>query len=464
MSTPPLASGARAPSLSAADSRPFIPRGVHRYAWWSLFATWAIWVINAMDVGFVQVLGPSIVKEFKIDGATMGSWISAIFLVRVFIDFPAAWLSDRVGGGWRRRLVWAPIILFYAVVSTLSAVHALSATVGMFFLLRAAVNAGSVACETISVTATAEWWSRSNRGFAVGMHHTGYPIGSFLAGQIVAVVLTVFGNENWRHAFWFSLLSVPFVGLYWWLSSRDRFEQVQHAIRAAGEEPSLAHDEATRAEVAPLSAVFANREVLLAAVYPALAVSAYFMFAIAYPLYLAFVGGYSFAEVASYSVIWTISAALFQFLLPAWSDRIGRKPVLVFAGFYAGVVLLMLPYATSGPMVFVVQVMYGVVLSAIYPLCFAVCADAAPKGRMATAISLSTTLLWGAAAAAVYFTGRLIDLGGGFQSVGGYLLAFKLMSGLSFLSGLLFLFARETAPEVLKARGVRGAGGVPVRA
>jgi MFS family permease len=103
-------------------------------------------------------------------------------------------------------------------------------------------------------------------------------------------------------------------------------------------------------------------------------------------------------------------------------------------------------------MVFVVQIMYGVVLSAIYPLCFAVCADAAPKGRMATAISLSTTLLWGAAAASVYFTGRLIDFGGGFQAVGGYLLVFKLMSGLSFLSGVLFLFARETAPKVLQAR------------
>lgn len=453
MSTPPFAaSGPRRIPPSTGSSASLIPRHVHRYAWWSLFATWAIWIINAMDVGFVQVLGPSIVKEFKIDGATMGSYVSAIFLIRVFVDFPAAWLSDRVGGGWKRKLVWAPIILFYAFVSTLSAVHAISATVGMFFMLRGAVNAGSVACETISVSATAEWWSQKNRGFAVGLHHTGYPIGSFLAGQLVAVVLTVFGNDNWRHAFWFSLLSVPFVGLYWWLSTRERFAEVQQAIRDAGETSSAVNHGTDDVQRAPLWTVFVNKEVVLAAIYPALAVSAYFMFAISYPLYLAFVGGYSFAEVASYSVVWTITAAIFQFVLPSLSDRIGRKPILVAAGFYAGFVLLLLPQATSGPMVFVVQIMYGIVLSAIYPLCFAVCADAAPAGRMATAISMSTTLLWGAAAASVYFTGRIIDFGGGFQAVGGYLLVFKLMSGLSFLSGLLFLFARETAPEVLSAR------------
>lgn len=436
---------------------PLIPRKVHPYAWWALYATWAIWVINAMDVAFVQVLGPSIVKEFKIDGATMGNYIAAIFLLRVLVDFPAAWLSDRIGGGWRRKLVWAPIIVFYAVFSTMSAVHALSATVGLFFLLRAAVNAGSVACETISVSATAEWWSQQNRGFAVGLHHTGYPIGTFLAGQVVAVVLSVYGEENWRYAFWFSTLSLPLVALYWWLSTREKFDVVQNAIRRSGQAPCESLDATQASDRAPLSAVLKNKEIVLAALYPALAVSAYFMFAIAYPLYLSFIGGYSFAQVASYSVVWAISAAIFQFLLPALSDRIGRKPILVFAGFYAGAVLLLLPHATSGPMVFLVQILYGVVLSAIYPLCFAVCADAAPQGRMATAVSLSTTLLWGAAAASVFFTGRLIDLGGGFQAAGGYLLVFKLMSGLSFLSGVLFLFAKETAPTVLARRHSMGA-------
>ena len=124
---------------------PLIPRKVHPYAWWALFATWAIWVINAMDVAFVQVLGPSIVKEFKIDGATMGNYIAAIFLLRVLVDFPAAWLSDRIGGGWRRKLVWAPIIVFYAVFSTMIGALQLSRAISDSAMSQSVIDAGIAA-------------------------------------------------------------------------------------------------------------------------------------------------------------------------------------------------------------------------------------------------------------------------------------------------------------------------------
>ncbi|WP_454862669.1 MFS transporter [Paraburkholderia fungorum] len=428
------------------------PRNVHPYAWWALFATWSIWAVNSMDIVLVQVLGPSIVKEFNVSGTTMGNFVAATFFIRAVIDLPASWISDQVGNGWRRKFFWAPVIISYAAFSTLSVMHALSATIGMLFFLRAFVNVGSAACETVGVASTAEWWSQENRGFAVGLHHTGFPIGVFLAGQVVAIVLSVFGNENWRYAFCFSLLSLPFVGLYWWLATRQKYEAVQRAIVRAGERPWNVDSESASIERAPLRALFRNRQILIAATYTALTVPTYFMFSVAYPLYLAFVGGYSFAQVASYSVVWTISAAIFQLLLPSWSDRIGRKPILVVAGFYSGFVLLLLPYATSGTSVFLIQILYGVVQSAVYPICFSVCADSAPKGRIATAVSLSTSLLWASAAVAVLCTGRLIDFGGGFQATGGYLLVFKVMSALAFASGLLYLFAKETAPLALARR------------
>jgi MFS family permease len=269
-----------------------------------------------------------------------------------------------------------------------------------FFLLRAAVNVGAVACETIGVTATAEWWARRQRGFAVGFHHTGFPIGTFIAGQLVAFVLAVFGTDNWRNVFWFSLLSLPLVALYWWLSTPGKFEEVHRRMDDNGLERPDAGEGTARPE-GPWWGVLRQREVVLAAAYSGLFMAVFFMFSIAFPAYLAFVGGFSFAQVASYAVVWAITGALFQVLLPTLSDRIGRKPILVGAGLYAGAVLLLLPYATSALMVFGVQILYGVVLNAVYPICYAVCADAAPRGRTATAISISTTLLFFAAAVAV---------------------------------------------------------------
>ena len=433
-----------APQRRRLPGTAWIPKHAHPYAWATLGVTWAIWTLNAMDFSFVSVLGPVLVEEFALSGTALGGFVAFLLLVRVIVDLPVSAWSDRLGSGWRRRTLWAPIIIFYALVSTATAIKAISSTVWSFFALRAAVNVGAVACETIGITATSEWWAKSQRGFAVGLHHTGFPIGSFIAGQLLSIVLRIFGNENWRYVFWFSLLSLPFVALYWWLSSPDKFGQVYRRIDEQGLERPYTAEESVQAEV-PWWHVFKQKEVVLAALYTAFFIAVFFMFTIAFPAYLAFVGGYSFANVAALSVIWAITGAIFQVLLPSLSDYVGRKPILVAAGFYAGVIMLLLQFATNIYWVFGVQILYGVVLNAIYPICFSVCADAAPPGRAATAVSVSTSMLWLAGAVAVFFTGSLIDLGGGFESRSGYVTVFYIMSALSFAAGIMYIFAKETA-------------------
>lgn len=420
----------------------FIPRNVHPYAWATLGVTWLIWAFNAMDFAFVQILGPSIVKEFGITGVTYGSILAGMFLLRAIVDLPVSSLSDHVGSGWRRKFVWAPIVVVYALVSTVTAIRAFSSTLASFFALRTIVNLGGVACESLGVTATAEWWARNHRGFAVGVHHTGFPLGILLAGQIVSGVLAWYGDENWRHVFWFSLLSLPAVAVYWWLATSRKQAAVITRIEENGLVPPVT-DEHHGAAVGPWWEVL-NREVVLASLYVGLFIAVLFSFLTAFPLYLAFVGGYSFSQVASYSVVWTISGAIFQILLPTISDRIGRKPILVFLGFYAAVVLLLLPYASNIYMVFAVQILFGVVTNSIYPICFAVCADAAPKNRVATAVSVCFVSLWFFSAIATFLTGVFLEAGGGFDSKAGYVTLFYLMSGLSLLAGVLYLFARET--------------------
>jgi MFS family permease len=423
------------------------PVKAHPYAWSALGATWFIWAINAMDIGLLSVLGPSIVSEFGLTATHFGYFLAALYLLRAAVDLPISSWSDRIGSGWRRKYLWAPIVAFYTVVSVLTAIRAISGTVWSFFALRAAVNVGSVACETIGVSATSEWWARSQRGFAVGLHHTGFPLGTFMAGMVASLTLGVFGEANWRYVFVWSLLSLPFLYWYWKISTPDKFAAVYERIDSLGLERPHGEEESQRPSV-PWYHVFKVREVTLASVYAMIFMAVFLMFITAFPLYLAFVGGYSFSEVAAYSVIWAISGAIFQVLLPAWTDHIGRKKLLVAAGIYAGVIMLMLPYATNIFMVFLVQVLYGVVLNAIYPICFSVCADAAPAGRVATSVSVSTTLLWLAAALGTVGTGYLIDLGGGLNSQSGYTSLFYVMSGLSLFAGLMYLFARETARPV----------------
>jgi len=134
----------------------WIPTNAHPYAWAALGVTWGIWTMNAFDFALVSVLAPSIITEFGISATFFGNAVALLLLARAAVDLPISALSDRLGSGWRRRTLWAPIVVFYALVSTLTAIKSLSSAVYAFFFLRGAVNVGGVACETIGVTATSE--------------------------------------------------------------------------------------------------------------------------------------------------------------------------------------------------------------------------------------------------------------------------------------------------------------------
>ncbi|MGC8107707.1 MFS transporter, partial [Salmonella enterica] len=78
---------------------------------------------------------------------------------------------------------------------------ALSGSLAGFVALRVGVNLGAGWGEPVGVSNTAEWWPVERRGFALGAHHTGYPVGAMLSGLVAGFVLYAFGEENWRYVF-----------------------------------------------------------------------------------------------------------------------------------------------------------------------------------------------------------------------------------------------------------------------
>ncbi|MBO0810862.1 MAG: MFS transporter [Microlunatus sp.] len=70
--------------------------------------------------------------------------------------------------------------------------------------LQAGLNPGG--SEPVNVALVSEWWPKEHRGFAVGVHHTGFPLGQFLTGALIALVL---GMAGWREAF----LIIPMIGI-----------------------------------------------------------------------------------------------------------------------------------------------------------------------------------------------------------------------------------------------------------
>lgn len=96
------------------------------------------------------------------------------------LDIPGSIWSDRYGSGWKRARFQVPLVLGYTALSFISGIKAISHGLTAFVLLRVGVNLGAGWGEPVGVSNTAEWWPKEKRGFALGVHHTGYPIGALL--------------------------------------------------------------------------------------------------------------------------------------------------------------------------------------------------------------------------------------------------------------------------------------------
>ena len=170
------------------------------------------------------------------------------------------------------------------------------------------------------------------------------------------------------------------------------------------------------------------------------------MFQTSYPEYLKFVGGFSFAAVASLTVVWSITGAFFQFLWPTVSDRIGRKWFIVGAGVIQAVVFVLLPLSTGLVGVILVQLLYGVTLNAVFPLLFSSTADVGGR-RTASALGVVFTAIWLGAVAGTLLASEVLQTGGGFGNAGAYRTVYTVMIGFSLLVVVLRLLAKETNPR-----------------
>lgn len=424
-----------------------LPVGASRYSWLTLLNTWLTWAFNVMTFTTVYVIGARVIDEFDLSAAAWG-WILAAYLgMRVLCDLPVTILSDRMGSGWRRKYLWFPIMVWYSVAGALVAVPGLTEELWVYVLLLLFVAVGTTASEALGVVASVEWWPKEERGFAVGLHHTGYPIGALVGGWFAAWVLSTFGDENWRLVYVASLLTLPFAVWYWFLSTRENYEAVQRNTRERGLTRSVEEDVQDRVTLRSCWEAMKRREVLVAAGCLFLFQAMQNVFQATYPEYLNFVGGYSYAAVASLSVVWAFTGAIFQFLWPTLSDRLGRKWFIVGAGVIQAVVFLLLPVSTSLAGVILVQLLYGVTLNAVFPLLFATTADVSGR-RTGSALGVAFSATWLGAVAGTILGTQVLSAGGGFASAEAYRDVYHVMIGLSALVIVIRLLGRETNPAV----------------
>lgn len=426
-------------------------RQIHRHSWVSLLVCWMIWILNAYDREIVLRLGPTISKHFELSAEQWGTLATLIMLALALLDIPGSIWSDRHGGGWKRARFQVPLVLGYTAISFLSGFKALSGNLAAFVALRVGVNLGAGWGEPVGVSNTAEWWPVERRGFALGAHHTGYPIGAMLSGLVASFVIGTFGEDNWRYVFFFAfVVAVPLMLFWARYSTPQRITQLYLDIAAKGMTPpdstpvTQAKGQAWRTFVATLG----NRNIALTAGNTLLTQVVYMGVNIVLPAYLYNITGLSLAESAGMSVVFTLTGILGQLIWPSLSDIIGRRLTLIICGLWMAASVAAFYFASTLALVIVMQLLFGLVANAVWPIYYAVACDSAEPSATSTANGIITTAMFIGGGMAPLLMGSLIASGGGWTSLPGYSLCFFVMAGCALGGVLLQLFARHAQPPL----------------
>ncbi|GAA2183111.1 MFS transporter [Brooklawnia cerclae] len=144
-------------------------------------------------------------EEFNLSNTHIG-WLNAVFFIGFILGaYVFGIVSDRIGTGWRRTWTWNVAMLFAIVGGALT--FGASGSFIAFLLWRLPMGISRGGSEPVNVAIVSEWWPKEHRGFALGVHHAGFPWGQFLVGPLL-VGIAAFGG-GWREAF----LIIPLLGL-----------------------------------------------------------------------------------------------------------------------------------------------------------------------------------------------------------------------------------------------------------
>jgi MFS family permease len=160
------------------------------------------------------------------------------------------------------------------------------------------------------------------------------------------------------------------------------------------------------------------------------------------PLYLHNIVGLSLAESAGLSVVFTLTGIIGQVLWPTLSDLIGRRITIVICGVWMAISVGCLYFATTSILVVIVQLAFGLVANAVWPIYYATASDAAPDGGTSTANGVITTAMFIGGGIAPVLMGRLVGLGGGWEESTGYVYTFLCMAAFALIGALISLAIR----------------------
>jgi len=394
------------------------------------------------DRNAMSYLAPFVAKDLGLSNTQIGMLASALSLTWALSAFGVSAFSDATG---RRKSVLVACIVVFSISSIGSAV---AASFAMLVASRALMGLSEGGILPISQSLLAVESSDARRGLNMGVMQN---FGSNILGSFAAplALVAIANTWHWRAAFFVAAIPGLVCAL---LVARYVREPARGAgPRSISDTPASPGHADGSAGHAPKSIsigeVFQHRNMWICVLMSCVMVAWMVLGWVFLPVYYVNARGISSSAMSVLMSLLGISAAVFSFIVPGLSDRIGRKPVVVaFSAVGALVPLAVLHYdgslAILGLLVFV-----GWSASGVFPLFMAtIPAETISIRHVATAAGIVVGI--------GEVTGGFLSptLAGRAADVYGLQAPMLIMIGCNVVATVLALFLRETAPSRVASR------------
>lgn len=360
----------------------YLPRA-HPISWTMLGVTTGAILITSIDRGILPAVLPAIQTEYGLDDQQAGRLVSLSFVGTAIGGLAIGVFGDSLGKGARRAWSWA-IAVVIVVISAVAT--AFGRSIGQLQVFRVIMGIGTGGMEPVNVTMVGEWWQKENRGFAVGTHHTGFPIGQFVGLLLIGAVV---GIADWRAAFLFiPLIALPIVVVQVVIARRRNLRAVNEWITEQGMTPSLTEADLDEERTEhPLRTAWKAVKGALAERNVRLAVLVNFLFLFAEAGVVTFLTvqltrdvGLSPALAITVSGASGITGWIGQIFWGTLSDHLGRKFSLSILAVGWAVTVSLMIFIDSLTLAWVILIAWGLFRNSPFPVMYASIIDAVPSG------------------------------------------------------------------------------------
>lgn len=386
-------------------TRSWVPRG-HAMSWWTLVVTTGAILMTSVDGGILPAVLPAISEEFDLDAQQGGLINSAFFGALIVGAIVFGIIADRIGTGFRRTWTWNIAM----ALGIMGGLLTFGFTGGFVALLiwRIPMGLSRGGSEPVNVALVSEWWPKEHRGFALGVHHTGFPLGQFLTGALIAAVLGVAG---WREAFLLiPLLGIPIMVIQAFIGTRKNQVKVYDWIDANGLTRPLP-ELSTRLSggvLAPVKEALKNPNVRWSVVLV-------FLFlwgeagAVTFLTTQFVQNGMGQGQAALIAGASGLTGWIGQIVWGTVSDHVGRKFSVAFLIVGWAVALLAMIFIAGPASAWLILLFWGLFRNAPFPVVYALLIDSVPKAA-GTAMGIMIGLALGVSGVfASIVAGSIID-------------------------------------------------------